>query len=101
MGALTGYKVLDLSILVQGPQAAAMMHDLGAEVIQIELPEVGDLGRAGSPSQLTTTALPTLKQTTEANVRLLLICELLEAGPRYCVSSKPQTYSSTISSWHR
>ena len=45
MGALTGYKVLDLSILVQGPQAAAMMHDLGAEVIKIELPEVGDLGR--------------------------------------------------------
>ena len=45
MGALTGYKVLDLSILVQGPQAAAMMHDLGAEVTKIELPEVGDLGR--------------------------------------------------------
>ena len=45
MGALTGYKVLDLSILVQGPQAAAMMHDLGAEVIKEELPEVGDLGR--------------------------------------------------------
>ena len=45
MGALTGYKVLDLSILVQGPQAAAMMHDLGAEVIKVELPEVGDLGR--------------------------------------------------------
>ena len=45
MGALTGYKVLDLSILVQGPQAAAMLHDLGAEVTKIELPEVGDLGR--------------------------------------------------------
>ena len=45
MWALNGYRVLDLSILVQGPQAAAMLHDLGAEVTKIELPEVGDLGR--------------------------------------------------------
>jgi crotonobetainyl-CoA:carnitine CoA-transferase CaiB-like acyl-CoA transferase len=45
MGALDGVKVLDLSIIVQGPQAAAMLHDLGAEVIKVELPGVGDLAR--------------------------------------------------------
>ena len=45
MGALSGYAVLDLSILVQGPQAASMLGDLGADVIKVELPEVGDLGR--------------------------------------------------------
>ena len=37
--------VLDLSILIQGPQAAAMLHDLGASVTKVELPGAGDLAR--------------------------------------------------------
>src|SRR5262249_14971284 len=45
MGALDGIKVLDLAILIQGPQAASMLADLGAEVLNIELPELGDLAR--------------------------------------------------------
>jgi CoA:oxalate CoA-transferase len=45
MGALDDYTVLDLAILVQGPQAAAMLHDMGASVTKIELPGTGDLGR--------------------------------------------------------
>lgn len=44
-GALEGIRVLDLSTLVQGPQAGALLHDLGAEVIKVELPEIGDVGR--------------------------------------------------------
>lgn len=45
MGALDDYTVLDLAVLVQGPQAAATLHDMGASVIKIELPGMGDLGR--------------------------------------------------------
>ncbi|MEM8922950.1 MAG: CoA transferase [Actinomycetota bacterium] len=44
-GALEGIKVLDLSTLVQGPQSAALLHSLGADVIKVELPEVGDVAR--------------------------------------------------------
>ncbi len=54
MGALDDYTVLDLAVLVQGPQAAATLHDMGASVIKIELPGMGDLGRVipNSPDDL-------------------------------------------------
>lgn len=51
MGVLDDYTVLDLAVLVQGPQAAATMHDLGASVIKVELPDMGDLGRVITVSE--------------------------------------------------
>ncbi|MDA3040165.1 MAG: CoA transferase [Actinomycetota bacterium] len=44
-GALDGIVIIDVSTLVQGPQAASMLHGLGAEVIKVELPGAGDVGR--------------------------------------------------------
>ncbi len=45
MGALDGIRVLDAGLLVQGPQAAQTMGDMGADIIKIELPGFGDQGR--------------------------------------------------------
>ncbi len=44
-GALEGIRVIDVGQLVQGPQAAALLADMGADVIKVELPGVGDLSR--------------------------------------------------------
>jgi crotonobetainyl-CoA:carnitine CoA-transferase CaiB-like acyl-CoA transferase len=45
MGALDGIKVIEAGLLVQGPQAAALLGDWGADVIKVELPGFGDQSR--------------------------------------------------------
>lgn len=44
-GLLEGIKVIDAGLLVQGPQCAAYLCHLGAEVTKIELPNFGDQSR--------------------------------------------------------
>ena len=44
-GPLQGIRALDAGLLVQGPQAAALLSDMGAEVIKVELPGFGDQAR--------------------------------------------------------
>jgi len=44
-GPLAGVKVLDLSIALTGPYAAALLADQGAEVVKVERPGIGDIAR--------------------------------------------------------
>jgi crotonobetainyl-CoA:carnitine CoA-transferase CaiB-like acyl-CoA transferase len=48
-GPLSGIRVLDFSEGAQGPYAAALLADMGAEIIKVERPGRGDLMRESPP----------------------------------------------------
>lgn len=49
--ALAGLKVLNLGHVIAGPLAASMLSDMGADVIKIETPDIGDLSRNMMPKR--------------------------------------------------
>lgn len=44
-GPMDGVRVLDISIALTGPYAAALLADQGADVIKVERPGIGDIAR--------------------------------------------------------
>lgn len=49
IGSLAGMRVLDLSRVLAGPSCAQLLGDLGAEIIKVERPGVGDETRTWGP----------------------------------------------------
>src|SRR6056297_3124120 len=48
-GPVQGLRVLDAGTMIAGPLAATHMADFGADVIKIEMPEIGDSMRHWAP----------------------------------------------------
>jgi len=51
-GALSGIRVLDLGRVLAAPWATQILGDMGAEVIKVERPQGGDMGRLYGPDFL-------------------------------------------------
>src|SRR5215471_5382373 len=48
-GPLSGLRVLDISTMIAAPFSAALLGDMGAEIIKVELPGAGDSLRHVAP----------------------------------------------------
>jgi crotonobetainyl-CoA:carnitine CoA-transferase CaiB-like acyl-CoA transferase len=75
-GPLQGLKVLDISNVIAGPFAAALLGDFGADVLKVELPGGGDPLRALPPHK---DGKPLLWKAVNRNKRAITL-DLRKAG---------------------
>lgn len=76
-GALEGLRVLDLTRYIPGPYCTMLLGDLGADVVKVEQPPVGDGIRAVPPAAGETSAV---HAALDRNKRSILVDVRAEAG---------------------
>ena len=69
-GPLAGIRIVELSIALTGPYAVALLADQGADVVKIERPGFGDIGRFVGVSVNGTSALYTMCNRGKRSVAL-------------------------------
>lgn len=69
-GPLSGLAIVDISSVIAGPFAGALLADLGADVIKVEMPSVGDALRAMAPHK---NGVPLWWKVTNRNKRAVTL----------------------------
>lgn len=69
-GPLSGFRILELTTTVAGPTVGMILGDQGADIIKIEPPLIGDLGRFMGPSRA---GLSSMFATLNRNKRSLVL----------------------------
>src|SRR5262249_60219266 len=69
-GPLAGLRILDISTVVAGPFASALLADLGADVLKVEKPGTGDTLRALAPHK---NGVPLWWKVTNRNKRAITL----------------------------
>ena len=81
VGPLAGLRVLDISEGIAAPFCAKLLGDLGADVVKVEPPEVGDRSRALGPFPHAEAGAEPDRERSAAAERIFIRAGLVGADP--------------------
>ena len=114
MGALSGYKVIELAGIGPAPMGGMILADMGAEVIRIERPGAADpkLAEPISGRNKKSVVLDLKQDTGKAALMTLIeqadalidpyrpgVCEKLGFGPDECLECNPRLVFARMTGW--
>ena len=114
MGALSGYKVIDLAGIGPAPMGGMILADMGAEVIRIERPGAADpkVAEPISGRNKKSVVLDLKQDTGKAALMTLIeqadalidpyrpgVCEKLGFGPDECLARNPKLVFARMTGW--
>ena len=114
MGALSGYKVIELAGIGPAPMGGMMLADMGAEVIRIERPGAADpkVAEPISGRNKKSVVLDLKQEAGKAALMALIeqadalidpyrpgVCEKLGFGPDACLARNPKLVFARMTGW--